>query len=364
DAQPILIGPEGIQEGPEKIKSPMRAKFRAVADRRGYPVALAEAMVDPDIEVFEASIDGEREFVTLDGIEAAKDRGRKVEVGAVVVKEGHLLTLTGPQTVEYGFGKEASSRADVYRDLGVRVSGEQQFAFSWSETFVGFLTSPIVSLLLMIVGILGVWIELKTPGFGVPGIAGLLAFAVLLFGHHLAGLAEVSEILLFAAGVVLVAVEIFVLPGTGIFAILGVFCIFSGLILSFQPFIIPDGDAPWEGDLFLWSIGRVIIGFLISTGFFLLLIRFLKHVPIVGRHVLEADLAAADGAVVPSQQVSDMLVGKTGVAVTTLRPGGKVEIGKAVYDVVTQGDFVSKDDYVTVIGIEGTRIIVERAKRK
>jgi len=369
-ATPITFGSEGVQELPEKFVSATREKFRAVAEHNGYPPNLAAAMVDREIEVFRVLLDGQPRFLTPVEIEEAKDRGRSVTQQTLVVLGSHperqeggkLLTLTQHQAVEYGIARPASAIGDVYAGLDVKPDRETLISVNWSEALVRFLTSPIVATLLMLVGVLGIWIELKTPGFGVPGITGILAFAVLLFGHHLAGLAEMTEILLVVAGIAFLAVEVFLLPGFGVFGVLGIVAILAGLVLSFQPFTLPSGDRPWESGILLDSLAQIVVAFLAAGVIGATLARFLPRIPILNRIVLQGTLASATGAVAPSQGVSERMIGKTGVAATPLRPGGKAEIGGRFYDVVTDGEYIDQGQPVTIIAVEGVRVVVAKAE--
>ena len=362
DSQPIMIGgEEGYIALGEKIVSPLRAQFRGMAERRGYPPALAEAMVDDSIEVFEVTLEGEKKYLKQGDIEVLKDEGKTFSVKSdPVVKEGQLLTMTTKEAIEYGFAVGAGGLDEVYRLEGVSPAGETRVEYTWSESLVSFVTSPIVAQILMIVGILGIWIEIKTPGFGVPGIVGVLAFGLLLFGHHLAGLADVAEVALIAIGIILLAVEIFVIPGFGIFGILGLLFMLAGMVLSLQYFTFPDSAAPWQGEMMMWSMFRVMMGLLGSLVLFLIFIRFLPRVPFLGRNVLHAELASEGGAVAPSHGMTGDLIGKTGKALMPLRPAGRVEIDGLVLDVVADGGFVEAGDDVIVMAVEGIQIVVEK----
>ncbi|MBI4566170.1 MAG: NfeD family protein [Planctomycetes bacterium] len=189
---------------------------------------------------------------------------------------------------------------------------------------------------------------------------GILSFALLLFGHHLAGLAEIPEILLLAAGLALVALELFVIPGTGFAAIAGAVCVLAALILSLQDFTLPDPKgAPWEVDIMLGSVGRVMFAFIGAAVGFLLLMRFLPRVPFLQRLVLQADV----GGMAPAPAGAMSLVGRKGHAVTPLHPGGMIEIDGETHDVVAEGDYVAKGEPVEVLKVEGMRIVVGKMKR-
>lgn len=360
-ATPVQVGPEGVEAVSEKQLSALRQKFRARAEQNGYPANLVVAMVDKDLELYEVVLDGRRHYLTLGEIDDLKEQGKTFDWPSVPFdSKDKLVTLTAGQVVRSGMGRTASSREEIYRDFGLSSPVEIVIESSWSEDLVGFLTSQVVSTILLIVGILGLWVEFKTPGFGLAGIAGILALALLLFGHHLAGLAEWGEILLIAAGLVLVLAELLLLPGVGVLAIAGVICVFVGLVLSFQDFALPDpAAAPWQMDLFLSSVGRVIFGFAGATAAFLAVLRFLPRVPVLNALVLEARI---DGTAPAAAGASD-LVGRRGHALTPLRPGGKVQVDGQTLDVVAEGEFVAPGEPVEVVRVEGVRVVVGKTKR-
>lgn len=351
----------GGEEVPEKYVSGFREKFRARAEENGYPGALAAAMVDKDLEVHEVLMRGERKYLTGPELEKLRAGSPDASITATVfVSKGKLLTLTDRQVEETGMGRRAPDRAPIYSDARLAGPREESVGFSWSERLVQFLTSGLMSTVLLAIGVMGLWMEFQSPGFGAPGIAGIVAFVLLLFGHHLAGLAEIPEILLFAAGAALIAVEIFLVPGTGIFAVLGGLCLLAGLILSLQGFAWPrPNEAPWEVDLLLSSLGRVVVAVMAGGTLALVALRFLPRVPLFRRLVLQAEISGGS----PVESGTETIVGGEGYARTPLRPAGKAEIGGRVFDVVSAGEYVAAGEPVRVDRIEGSRIVVSRVKR-
>ncbi len=360
-AAPMAETGEGVKPVDEKYVSAFREKFRARAEQNGYPAGLAAAMVDKDLEIFEVVVKGKKLYLTVAEMERLRSSGETFDLPSTpYVARGKLLTLTDRQVQETGMGRVSASREALYEAEGLSSPREEPIEPTWSEGLVGILTSPLVATILLAVGILGVWVEFKTPGFGLPGILGILALAIFLFGHHLAGLAEVPEILLVILGIALLAVEIFLFPGVGVFAVAGGLAILVGLILAFQGFAWPDpAAAPWEVDLLLGSVGRVLVSFLGAGIGFLALLRFLPRLPVLGRLVHSAGIVGT----APAPAGLGGLVGRPGHAVTPLRPAGKIEVDGRVLDVVADGDFVAAAEPVVVLRIEGARIVVCKSKR-
>jgi membrane-bound serine protease (ClpP class) len=358
-AAPVLPTGEML---PEKHVSAFREKFRARAEQNGYPGALAAAMVDKDLEIFEATVDGRSRYLTKPELDQLRGQGVTFDREPVLFKPaGKLLTLTDRQAAAVGIAREAQSREDVYRSLGLASTTERIVDPTWSERLAGFLTRGVVTTVLLVAGLLGFWLEFKSPGVSLPGILGAIAFLLLFFGSHLAGLAEIPEILLFVAGLALIAVEVFLLPGVGVFALAGIVCAVAGLILSLQTFGWPDPDKPWQAGILLESIGRVLVSLVAAGGLAFVSLRFLPRVPVLGRLVLQSSLTDAASPAPPRTDLPR--AGLRGRAVTVLRPAGKVEVDGAVFDAVSEGEFVAPGEPVEVVRIEASHLVVSKLKR-
>ncbi|MDX1411041.1 MAG: hypothetical protein R3351_02710, partial [Nitrospirales bacterium] len=188
-ATPVQIGMPGAPAQPvaEKTVSYMRKEFRATAEKRNRPPLIAEAMVDADVEIPD------------------------------VIEKGKLLTLTTDEALNHKVVDfRANSLEAVLQSLSLANAMVHGTSETWAETLVRFLTHPVVSSLLMMLGMLGVFMELRVPGFGLPGTVGLVSLALFFWGHGLVRLAGLEELLLVALGLILVGVEIFFVPGFGI----------------------------------------------------------------------------------------------------------------------------------------------------
>lgn len=292
DCQPILPTAEGITPAGEKIETVLRASFRDFADRNGYPQALAEAMVSVDLEVHKVTIAGEvsPRYVKAEKATALKQElGDKVLTDEVVVPKGKLLTMVANEAFEFGFARAVvTSREGLLAYYGAEQAQVTEVRSTWSEELVRFL--DLIGPLLLAAGLLGLYLEFKTPGFGLPGIVGI-ACLVLYFGSkYLVGLADVMDILLFLVGVVLVGIEVFVIPGFGIVGVAGILFMLAGLFLSFQPgpFIIPR--TPAETEVLVSGFRQLLFAFaaVLATAF--VLGRYLPHIPVVSGLVLTTEL--------------------------------------------------------------------------
>jgi membrane-bound serine protease (ClpP class) len=205
--------------------------------------------------------------------------------------------------------------------------------------------------------------EIKAPGFGVPGIVGLLCLSLVFFNQYLVGLANYTELLFLVAGALLLGFEWFVLPGFGIAGIAGILCIVGGLLLSMQDFVIPDPNFPWERELLVGNLLRVLGAALAAFLFAGFTLRYI--LPRLSRKIhgpyLEATLAEARINQLVETSVSE---GRTGTAITLLRPSGKAMIDDRRYDVVTRGEFLEKGTPIRVVKAKGARIVVARADKE
>jgi membrane-bound serine protease (ClpP class) len=322
-ATPVQVGAPGAPAQPveEKTVSYMRKEFRATAEQRNRPPDIAEAMVDADVEI------------------------------PKVIEKGKLLTLTTKEALDLQVADfRANDLTAVLQLLELEHADLRHASETWAESLVRFLTHPVVSSLLMTLGIMGILVEIRAPGFGVPGILGLISLGLFFWGHTLVQLAGLEELLLVGIGLVLVAVEIFVLPGFGIAGILGIGFLIGGLGMS----LIGSG-ANW--DTILAALGRVSLSILIAILASLVLLRFFPRLPFGQRLLLKTSLLSKEGYASGPEEDQRWL-GKRGLAATDLRPAGIAHLNGTRVDVVSEGDFIDAGQPVEVVRVDGNRIVV------
>lgn len=325
-AAPVQAGAPGTAALPvqEKTVSYVRKEFGATAEARGRPQLLAEAMVDADVEV------------------------------PGVIAKGKLLTLTTDEALKH---KVADLRADtldsVLQQLGLAGAEVRRPAPHWAEQLVRLLTHPILSSLLISIGMVGILVELRTPGFGVAGAVGIGSLALFFYGHWLVQLAGWEELLLAALGLVLLAVEIFVIPGFGVVGVLGIMALLGGLALS----LFGAGATP---EVMVAAVSRIAVSLVVALLAMLLLLRFFPRLPFARKLVLEADLGSGPGH--GSAPESDLRwLGKQGRAASVLRPAGIAQFDHERVDVVADGVLIEAGAAIEVIRVDGNRIVVRRA---
>jgi membrane-bound serine protease (ClpP class) len=315
------------QRASEKIVSAMRSEMRALAEAAGLDPTVAEAMVDERIAIPD------------------------------VVGDGQLLTLTTEEAVALGYAREVADLDAVLEVAGAREAPIRRHEINWSERLVRFLSHPTVAPFLLSLGFLGLLIEIRTPGLGVPGLVGVLCLSGYFGSHLIVGLAGWNDLLLVGGGVGLLAIEALVIPGFGIFGILGIAAIVGGVFMSMI------GGLPTTADLSQAStVVSLALGIVLVTSWVLL-----RRLP-RSRHIARSGLLLKDatdrehGFESARRRVD--LVGLEGVALTDLRPAGTGLFGDERVDVVADSEFISEGEAIRVLSAEGYRCVVRPAKKR
>lgn len=324
-ATPVQGGAPGADALPvsEKSVSYVRKEFRATAESRKRPPLIAEAMVDADVAILG------------------------------VIDKGKLLTLTTDEALKH---RVADFRADTLESaleqLGLGGAEVRRAAPNWAENLVRFLTHPVISSLLISMAMLGILIEIRTPGFGVPGALGVVSLGLFFWGHWLVQLAGWEELLLAVAGVVLLVLEVLVIPGFGAAGILGIVAIAASLVLS----LVGPGDTL---TFIVEAAGRVVFALLFALLASLILLRFLPRLPFGRRLILARGLASAQGyASAPESDAR--LLGRKGRASSPLHPAGIAVIDGRRVDVVSEGELIDAGHFIEVTRVDGNRIVVRQ----
>jgi membrane-bound serine protease (ClpP class) len=304
----------------EKYVSAMRGEFRALAEAQGLDPRIAEAMVDENLGV------------------------------PGLVERGQLVTLSTSEALKVKYAKaEVEDEAGLLATLGLAGAEVKVVEINWAEMVVRFLTNPLVSPLLLSLGVLALLAEIKagTHGFGL-----LVGFASigLFFGSSLIlGLAGLEEVILLGLGVIAVAVEVFLLPGFGVAGVLGALLIGAAIVLAML------GNFPTGGDV---TRALAVLG---ASIFISLAVAYawLRHLPNSRRFsgLIHQDSAEAARGYVSALPRAD-LIGKRAVALTDLRPAGVALIDGEKLDVVTDGEYIASGAPVEIVRAEGYRHVV------
>ena len=378
DSAPVSIQGEELSE---KAVSYIRGKIRATAERGGRNPDIAAAMVDKRLYLVRL-MDGEIITLREEEYNERKEVGEAMDIIAAGGPEGELLTLTTEEALEYNL---ADGEADTVKDLLglyqiVEVDGERKVltieGIAWkqmefgddsvkvikslkdatqetvlvtlADRFVFFITSPLISATLLGLGSLGLFVEIRTPGFGVPGIAGLICLGLFFWGHRLLNISADYAALAFIIGVALLLIELFVIPGFGIAGIAGIVLMLGSVFFVFR------NAYKLETAVFGLSFAIVLtFAFAIVLSYILPKTRTWNHL------ILEAAMDSGMGFHSAPREDFQEYLGKTGVALTPLRPAGTVRVDDKRLDVVTAGDYIMRETPVKIINVEGSKIFVE-----
>lgn len=313
---------------PDKYQSYMRSIMRSTAEANNRDPQIAEAMVDETIEVDSIS------------------------------SNGKVITFSTSEAIKYGFCEsEVSSVDQIMQRSGVSDYQLIEYQLSGTDKVIDLFINPYISGILILIILGGIYFELQTPGVGFPILASLIALVLYTTPYYLNGLAENWELAVFVIGVLLIALEIFVIPGFGVAGVLGITMTVGALILVMLNNDYFDFSFVPEGDLitavlttFLGLIGSFILMFI--GGVRLAESRMFKRV------ALQTTLDADQGYTVNVKKES--FIGKVGVSHTILRPSGKVMIGDELYDAFTRGGYIEQGSRVEVIGEEANSLKVKK----
>jgi membrane-bound serine protease (ClpP class) len=320
-ATPIQAGGGQAEAVGEKMVSYMRAEMRSTAEANGRRGDIAEAMVDRE--------------VVIEG----------------VVEEGKLLTLDTDQAIKLGMADAKAANLDeVMAALTLEKPDMVEAEVNWGEEIARWLTEPTISGLLLSVGMLGLMIAFYTRTVGAFTIAGFVALALFFGGHAVVHLVGWEEALLFLAGVILVIIEIFFVPGFGVPGVLGLICVITALVLSLIGMPI---NVSFETGLLAEAMTRVLLSLLGAFVLALVAMRLLSRTAFGRAFVLED----AETGYLSAPTASD-LVGMVGEALTDLRPAGKIIIDGERHEATSEREFVARGSRVRVIGTDGPALVV------
>ena len=356
-AAPVMGNGQDIPEAMlKKVLSDIVSTADNVARLKGHDPAIAKAFIDT-----KAELTIELPVITSEG-------NLSYENAFTPDSENDLLVLNAWEATQVINGKKvfATDIASSLEDLvqKAKLKGEIITAKPLGFELVGDWIVKLAPWLLLF-GIAGAYMELKVPGFGLPGFLSLICFGLFFFGHNVAGyMAGFEAIGVFTLGLILVLLELFVFPGILVFGLLGVFCIIGSLIYS----MVDPLNLNWDGSVNFSALGvllggpvmNVLIAFAGALVVALFLMRYMSSVPMIRWMVLEE--AQKDGPALNKPNggtETSSLVGFDGVAATDLKPSGSATINDRRVDVISSGVFISAGTSIVVTKHEGSRVVVE-----
>jgi membrane-bound serine protease (ClpP class) len=365
DIHQLLTGrnsrPDDVDERDVQALSSRAAN---IAEQKGHPQAVARAMVEPESVLIEAkdAKTGAQCFVLQS--EANADPQRYLDP-QTRKQAGHALTVKASEAVDFGLGQVVADLEEMKSIYGLRGKTLRVEGPNWVDSLVMTLTDPLVSWLLLFVGLFMLVLELKLPGIGLPAITSALAFLLFFWSHYLSGTADQLEIILFLVGMACMALELFVFPGVGVFGMSGVLLILTSIVMASHTFIWPTEEYEYR-EMGYTMIQLTAVMAAVACGA-VVLGRYFPSIPFLNRLILKPEpwtgSGDEDSLAKPSAEGYDSLaylVGETGRTTTMLRPSGKARFGDQLMDVTADGFFIEPDSLVEVIDVQGSKVIVRR----
>lgn len=406
---PVSMGGELPPDIAEKTKSFLRARYRSLGETKGHNPLLGEAMVDSRIElhgyrdesgaykivrvrgnepepqpvpatVAPAPKDPAEQAVhdvvrslaekfgetpapaseanSADEQEAVRSVGTLPAGAELIDSADELLTLTSRDAERLGLSAATVPGIDqALMKMQVESATRDYVTPTRAEKLYAWITSPVIAGILFMLGLAGLYFEMKTPGFGVPGALGLACLGLFFGAHLVLGVAEWFDLILVIVGIVLIGVEIFVLPGLTLAGVGGLFCVVLGMYLAVTRVPIPQ--YAWDYDRLNAALQTLVIALVSFMLFVLASWRFLPKSRL-GRMLVQSGTQEIEaGYTVQQPEVAVHLLGREGVAISMLRPAGRGRFGEHTLDVVTRGEFVDMGTPLRVVQVDGNRCIVE-----
>jgi len=326
-AATVVNGSDG-SAAPDKYQSYMRSIMRSTAEENGRRPEIAEGMVD--------------ERVVVDSIKQA----------------GKVITLTTSEAIDVGYCEgKVTSIPEILEKNKIGDYEIETFSLGFAERVIAFVLNPFISGILILIIIGGIYYEMQAPGIGFPLLAAAVALTLYLVPYYLNGLAAYWEILALFIGVVLIALEIFVVPGFGVTGISGIVMTVGSLVLImlrndfFNFDFIPLGDITVALFTVIGGLSGSILLMVVVGG-------KITDAPGFRRIALSQTQDSSEGYTVNSN--ASIMNGKRGIAHTVLRPSGKIMIEDQLYDAFTRGEFVDRGEQIEVISTEGVTLKVKK----
>lgn len=373
DAGPIQIRPgQAFERAPEKILSLLKVSLRDLAEKKHRPVAICEAMADRTMKVFQVTHRDNGRVWFMSDLDLHAANGEWIQGAQLRETNGELLlTANGTRAHELKIAEMPVADFDDFKERigyppGMKLIPVEK---TWVDRLVFTLTNPAVVMLLLVVGVALVYVELHFMT-GILGILSVLCFSLFFWSSVLGGTAGWLEVVLFVLGIGCLALEIFVVPGFGVFGVSGILLVLASLVMAGHTWS-SEFDMLTNVEELAWKLGQVVSAFTIVAAVGIALARFLPALPgfetwvetwvlqMPGSDPNEPKLRP-DANLGSFGSGSLISIGERGIALTMLRPSGKARFADHVVDVISEGPFISSEAELEIIAVAGNRIIVRQ----
>jgi membrane-bound ClpP family serine protease len=362
----IVMTPEAILGGTgAKVIEGQEADLAAItlrniAEKKFRSAALAEAIVNPNLQVFRyvRKKDGLKSYYT-ENEHAALPDSKDWEREAEVTTRGKQLQVNGEKAEQLGLTRHVVQDFAEFKAVYGLQGNMRLVEPSWADIVVDALNTPNLGFILLLLGAASLYAEFQSPGVGLGALVAALCFLLYFWSHFLGGTAGWLEVILFLVGMVCIALEVFVFPGFGIFGLGGGLMVLCSLVLASQTFVLPRNDYQIEQlRNTLLMLGGAAVGTMIAAA---LIHKFLPHTPMFNRMLLAPPSGEELSDISRREALAEWahLLGRQGTTITPLAPSGKARFGEQLVDVIADGEFIERGQNVVVVETRGNRVLVK-----
>ena len=355
-----VLGGSGAHEFSEDEAAQIRETVREeLAPRKSRSWSLAAAMIDRDLEVFRYTRPGEAGFFSEEEIQEQPEP-EKWTKGQQITRPGKLFSADAQDAVDYRLADHVVENFAQFKQLYGLQNDPALLEPGWADFLISALARPEIAVFLLIIGFVAIYVELQSPGIGLGAFVAVLCFLLFFWSRFLGGTAGWLEVLLFLAGVSFLLLEVFVLPGFGIFGLGGGLLVIASLVLASQTFVLPRNEyqfAELRRSLLMVAgatIGTLMLGILLN--------RWLPRSQVLGGMMLQP-LSDEEAETISRREslvdYDEALVGSRGTTTTRLTPSGKAMIGNRLLDVIAEeSELIPRGAQVEVVEVHGNRVLV------
>lgn len=354
--QTILGGSGAHELSPDEIKD-VRRVIRKLAPRKGRSWSLMAAMIDRKLDVYRYTRQGDVEYFCDEELAEQPDQD-KWEKGPRVTIPGIPLKLSGEQAEQYFLANRIVENFGQFKQYYGLENNPTLVEPGWADFLIKAMASPGVAALLLLIGLAGLYVELHSPGVGIGGFVAAVCFLLFFWSHYLGGTAGWLEITLFLAGVACLLLEVFVIPGFGIFGLGGGALVLVSLILASQTFVLPHNEYQFaQLQDSLMTIAAASIGMVVVAVF---LRNRLPRSRVFSNLMLEPPAGDEAATIRRRESLVDFhaLVGTRGTTTTQLTPCGKARFGEMLVDVIADSEVIDRGAAIEVVEVRGSRVLV------
>jgi membrane-bound ClpP family serine protease len=359
----VLGGSGAYEPSAEEVQQVRQAIRKELAPRKGRSWSLVAAMIDAHLNVFRASKLGDVEYLCDDEL-AEQSEPDKWQRGTLFTTPGIPLRLSGTQAEECQLANHLVENFAQFKQYYGLENDPELVEPGWADFLIQALASPGVAVLLLVIGGAALYVELHVPGIGVGGFVAAICFLLFFWSRYLGGTAGWLEVSLFIAGVSCLLLEVFVIPGFGIFGLGGGILVLASLVLASQTFVWPRNEYQFDQlERSLLTILAAGLGLLLFAWF---LRKRLPRSRLLGRMMLEPPAGEEAETIRRRESLVDFheLVGTSGTTTTQLTPGGKARFGDMLVDVIADGEVIDRGTAIEVVDVRGSRVLVRKVERE